>query len=127
MSLLGVDLFPLNTHADGRGSLLSFEQAHPVPFLLKRVFILRDINVLAERAHHAVSCDEFFVLLSGRCKLEVRSKSAQHIYDLSDREVGVNVRAGIWIRLFDFSEDFSVMVICSKSFKDTEYFQEPQI
>lgn len=120
-------LAPLTIHSDDRGDLFALEDQSPLPFKPVRVFVLRNLNSEIVRARHAVSCDEFIVLLSGRCHLTLKSLSGQESYELADHETGIYVPAGIWIELGNFSEETIVLVACSEKFKDTTYFQEPQI
>ena len=124
---LAIKFFSLDVRSDGRGELLALQRGSPFLFEQKRVFVLRNIKVGAQRACHAVSCDECIVLLAGSCTMEVRSKSEQRIYDLTELDTAVNVPAGFWMRIFDFSEGFMAMVICSERYEDTTYFEEPQL
>ena len=120
-------LVPLTIHSADRGDLFALEDQGPLPFKPVRVFVLRKLNSETVRARHAVSCDEFIVLLSGRCQLTLKSLSGQESYELAGYETGIHVPAGIWIELSDFSDETIVLVACSEEFKDTTYVQEPQI
>ena len=115
---------PLSTNIDERGRLVALEH---LPFEMQRVFILGDLNQDTNRACHAVSCDEFIVILSGTCQLEIRGKQTTINYDLNDPSIGYYIPAGLWIRLYDFSQDANILVACSKTYDATEYFSEPQI
>ena len=115
---------PLAVNADERGSLIAIEH---LPFEIKRVFTLTNLDREKSRANHAVSCDEFITLLSGSCRLNVKSKKSDYRYLLTDPTVGYFIPAGLWIQLSDFSQDAILMVACSKVFEETDYHLEPQI
>jgi hypothetical protein len=121
-----VQFLQLSIHSDERGELLVVERLQPIPFDQRRVFVLSNMKLNAQRACHAVSCDEFFVVLAGECKIETRKKSSTHTHHLTVCSTGMYVPAGIWMRMFDFSEGFCAMVICSARYEDTIYYTEPQ-
>ena len=117
---------PLEVHKDQRGTLMAFEQAAPLPFEPKRAFLIDDVPEGQVRAEHAVSCDEFFVLLTGRCRITLRSQTKQDVFDLDAPQRGLFVPAGIWLKLDQFENDTSLLVFASRRYGETQYFPQPQ-
>ena len=120
-------LVPLPVHKGNRGDLISLERWDPLPFEPKRAFLLKNVPAGEVRGAHAVSSDEFLVLVSGQCRVTVRSKDCQDRYCLDDLGMGMFVPAGIWLKLDQFSKDASVLVLCSAQYANTVYHSEPQI
>lgn len=118
---------PLTLHEDQRGTLIAFEQPNPLPFDPKRAFVIKDVAKEELRAEHAVSCDEFLVLLTGRCRITLRTKTKQDVFDLDDPHRGLFVPAGIWLKLDRFEQDTFLLVFASARYGETQYFDEPQV
>ena len=114
----------LDVNADERGNLVAIQN---LPFEIKRVFTLTNLNRHKSRANHAVSCDEFITVLSGRCRLVVKSRTSEFEYVLSDPGSGFFIPAGFWIRIDEISDNTCVLVACSEVFEKTKYHPEPQI
>lgn len=114
---------PIQRHVDERGALTPLEN---LPFEIQRVFALTHLNTDLERANHAVNCDEFIVLLTGSCRLTLRSRAGVMLDTELGYDVGHYIPAGFWIKLGHFSPDTTILVLASKSYEDTRYFSEPQ-
>jgi hypothetical protein len=98
---------------DRRGTLRIFEQGSSIPFALKRCFVISDVPKGQKRAGHAVSCDEFMVMLMGSCRLTFVDGRKTSSVKLSSRREGVLVRKGVWLSLDRFSADAHLLVCAS--------------
>ena len=121
-----IEFVALAPHKDDRGDLISLELGAPLTFQPHRNFFIRNVPFGQFRAQHAVSCDEFLVLQSGKCRLTIKSLAGVESYDLTDLDTGVFIPAGLWIELSHFSADAQVLVNCSQRYVDVQYFSEPQ-
>ena len=117
---------PLAAHKDQRGTLVAFEESAPLPFEPKRAFYIQGVAEGQARAEHAVSCDEFLVLLTGRCRITLRSKVTQDEFGLDDPQRGLFVPAGIWMKLDRFENNTFLLVFASRRYEETQYFLQPQ-
>lgn len=69
------------------------------------------------RAEHAVSCDQFLVMLIGVCRLTFRDGRKSSTMKLSSQREGVLVRKGVWLRLDQFSKDAHLLVCASRKYR----------
>jgi hypothetical protein len=60
------------SYADDRGSLLPIELAE-VPFVVRRVFVVRGVDSRLPRGDHDVPCEELVVLMEGSVQFDITS------------------------------------------------------
>ena len=122
----GVQLVDLDRHTDSRGSLVTFGSDSPIPFEVRNVYFLVDAPPDATRAEHANSNDSAIIALSSAVTVEVDNGDEQGSHRLTDPDSALIVRAGVWLRLRDFSRQTCVLVLSSKPWEETTHFERPE-
>ncbi len=122
----GVELLELDRHTDARGSLLAFGEGAPIPFEVQNVYFILDCPGDAARAGHATSNDSVIVALSDSVMVELDNGSERGSQRLAAPDMALLVRAGVWLRLTDFSEGTRLAVLSSKPYDDMAHFDEPE-
>src|SRR5206468_1822476 len=79
----------VRTVRDRRGLLRVFEKGASLPFALKRCYVLSQVPKDAARGEHATICDVFLAILTGRCRLTIRTARRSVGISLSSRSKGV--------------------------------------
>lgn len=118
---------PLPLFKDERGTLIAFEENNPLPFPLKRGYLIKDVPKGKSRAEHAISCDQFLVLLTGQCRITLRSKMAQESLVLDNPHEGLLVPMGIWMGLNKFENGASLLIFASSKFSSVEYYSDARV
>jgi dTDP-3-amino-3,4,6-trideoxy-alpha-D-glucose transaminase len=111
----GVRWIPVSSHADGRGTLAAFDR-DTLPFEPVRTFVISDVPPGTTRGAHVTSCDEFFRIQAGQCRLLVADGEVRTSLLLDNPRHGVMVAAGVFLEVTDFSADALLMVMASQSY-----------
>ena len=94
-----------------------FEKGASLPFALKRCFVISHVPEGKTRGGHMVSCDLFFTVLTGTCRITLRNGRQKISASLSRKTEGLLVHRGTWLRLDRFSRAAIVLVCASQLFQ----------
>ncbi|WP_043749895.1 sugar 3,4-ketoisomerase [Methylobacterium nodulans] len=119
-----MSLLPQRVHADARGELVAFEEFENVPFVPKRVFVVKVDAPGPARGGHANSCDELITVLSGAVTVEVDNGSERATVRLAGHDEALWIQGGILIRLCGFVPSTILLVCASERYKDTQHYDE---
>ena len=108
---------PVRTIRDRRGTLRIFEKDSSIPFSLKRCFVISGVPEGQSRAEHALTCDQFLVMLVGSCRLTFKDGHSSGSMTLSTPAKGVLLRKGVWLRLDRFSTGAHLLVCASQKYR----------
>ena len=106
---------------DKRGKLFVAEEGETIPFSIKRVFFIKDVPKGESRANHIYKNDEMAVCLSGNCKIEVKVQDETRTFVLKKSADYVIIPGCSWRRLYDFSSDCVLAVLCDTPFSEDDY------
>ncbi len=122
----GVELRSVDSHADDRGVLHSFEQGGPIPFAIARVFTIQGCGAGTERACHAVTAHQALVAVTGGVTADLDNGSERLQVRLEAAADVLLVGPGVWLRLHGFAAGTVLLVASSQRFADVRYFATPQ-
>jgi dTDP-4-dehydrorhamnose 3,5-epimerase-like enzyme len=109
---------------DERGSLISFQDAHEIPFKIRRVYLVYDTKPGVERGFHAhKSLDQWAVCVSGSCIFIVDDGIERREVLLDTPEKGLHIGSGIWREMREFSPGAVLMVIASTYYDLDDYIR----
>jgi WxcM-like, C-terminal len=121
----GVELLELDRHPDARGSLIAFGGDSPLPFDVEHVYFILDCPSGTVRAEHAATCHTAIIALSSSVTVDVDNGSEQASHRLTGPDTVLVVRAGVWLRLREFSEGTRLVVLSSSPYEDMTHFDHP--
>jgi UDP-N-acetyl-3-dehydro-alpha-D-glucosamine 3-aminotranferase len=111
----GVQWIPVSLHTDSRGALAAFD-SDTLPFEPVRTFVITEVPPGATRGGHLTSCDEFFWIKAGNCRLLVAEGARQVSLLIDNPQQGVVVRAGLFVEVTDFTPDALLLVMASQPY-----------
>jgi dTDP-4-dehydrorhamnose 3,5-epimerase-like enzyme len=116
---------------DDRGRLTALEVHNHIPFEIKRLFYVHQVEPGVDRAGHAHrETDQVLTVVHGMLNVEILDGKTSREYPLTDPGKGLYVPRMIWIRLHDFSEGAVCLVAAntiydrSKSIRTWKDFAE---
>ena len=109
----------LTSFTDERGKLAAIEGGDTVPFEIRRVFFLYDLNPTAVRGNHAAADEECIFIISGSCRVRTHDGEKETFFLLDSPMCGVYVPAMIWREISDCSKD-CVLAVLSDQHYDPE-------
>jgi WxcM-like protein len=103
-------------HPDSRGCLSVLHSSNGLPFAARRAFVLRGCPKDASRAEHANREDQLIATLSGQVTADLDNGRERATVSLRAVERALWVRAGVWLRLRDFSRDAVLLVLSERTY-----------
>ncbi len=98
-----------------------------IPFRLKRVFYLYDIQGGASRGAHAhKECDQFLIAASGAFEVLLDDGSVKRQVMLNKPYYGLHIPPGIWAQEINFSSGAVCLVLTSQEYAEDDYIRDYQ-
>ena len=109
-----VRLIPFAANLDPRGTLTAIEEGAHVPFPIKRVFLVHDVQPGTPRGGHAHrDTDQVILAAHGRLTVRVTDGYDEQVFRLDDPTTGLFVARMLWVDLLDFSAETVCLVLAS--------------
>jgi UDP-2-acetamido-3-amino-2,3-dideoxy-glucuronate N-acetyltransferase len=125
LRVAGAKLYRMPLVKDLRGALTFGESGRPVPFPIKRYFVVFDVpsrEVRGEHAHHTLH--EFLVCLQGSCAVALDDGEARDEVTLDTPTVGLHVPPRVWRVHYKYSADAILLVLASDEYKADDYIRD---
>ena len=90
------------------------------------MYFIVDCPPDAIRAEHANSNDSAIIALNSAVTVEVDNGGERWSHRLTEPDSALIVRAGVWLRLSEFSEETCLVVLSSKPWEETAHFDRPE-
>jgi dTDP-4-dehydrorhamnose 3,5-epimerase-like enzyme len=107
---------------DTRGSLTALEFEKVIPFPVRRLFFVKNVqqgNVRGEHAHK--NCHQFFMVLNGSVDLLLDDGKEKTTLHMNANGYGVHVPPMVWSSQFNHSNDAIFLVLASESYSAEDY------
>ena len=112
-------------HSDERGSLVSIEGEHDVPFVVKRVYYMYGIAKGAKRGCHAHrSLEQLLVCVHGSCRVTLNDGRERTETRLAHPNEGLYIGPGVWREIYDFSPDAVLIVLASDHYDESDIIRD---
>ena len=119
------ELISVSPHTDERGSLCFAEGEKEIPFSIKRLFWIYDVQPGAERGGHAHrECSEAVFAVQGGFDIYVDDGRFHHTYTIEAPNQGIVVKAGVWCVLRNFRPGTVCVVAASAPYDETGYVND---
>ena len=108
---------------DLRGSLIAIDSNFDLPFSIKRIFYIKDLDNLERGFHAHKKCEQILVSIQGNFTLILDDGKREYEFLLDKPNIGVHIPLFHWIKMKDFSKDCIILVICSYKYDEEEYIR----
>lgn len=113
-----------NHHIQSRGSDIYVFEDINFFFLIKRIFIINNKNVLDPRGGHAHKYnDQIISCVHGKIKLKMTDGKDEKSIDLFDSNFLVYVPRGIWSDIFFIDKNSTVVCYSSENYDENSYIR----
>ena len=107
---------------DDRGSLTFVENNQHIPFEIKRIFYLYDIQKNAFRADHAhIKSQELLLCLNGSFDVLLDDSIKQKKINLNSPNQGLYIPSLIWVRIVNFAPQSVCLVLTNQFYNEDDY------
>lgn len=109
---------------DKYGALTPIESKYDLPFEIKRVYYITEVEKNVTRGFHSHrKLHQILLCLNGTVKICVKNSKEEEIYELNDSSVGLYIGPLIWREMFDFSEGAVLLVLASEYYDESDYIR----
>lgn len=109
---------------DDRGKLIALEALKNVPFEIKRVYFLYDLNEEKARGFHAhKELEQMMLCLNGSCSVVLDDGKSKSLHLLSAPSKALFINKMIWHEMRDFSKDCILIVLANDFYDESDYIR----
>lgn len=114
------------TFTDELGSLTPIEYPKQIPFPIKRVYYIYNVNNQAIRGHHShKKLRQILIAVNGSIKIKIqKGEEKEEIIQLNDPSYGLYVGPMVWREMFDFSNKAVLLVLASQIYDEKDYIRD---
>ena len=107
------------------GSLVPIEGEESVPFNIKRVYYIYDVEKNVRRGFHShVALEQVLICVSGSVKILVKTPEEEEEVLLNNPQEGLYIGPMIWREMFDFTPNAVLLVIASDHYNIEDYIRD---
>lgn len=124
MTDLNVDIINFKINLDNYGSLVPIESYEDVPFDIKRIYYIYDVEKGVRRGFHAhKKLEQVLICVRGSVKILTKNLSEEKIFELNDPTKGLYIGPITWREMYDFSDDAVLLVLASEYYNVNDYIR----
>ena len=113
------------THTNETGSLSFFEAERHIPFDIRRVYYIYDVQGDSRRGFHAHrALEQVLLCIHGSCKILLDNGKEQETVLLDKPNEGLIVENPIWREMYDFSPGAVLLVMASQYYDEADYIRD---
>ncbi|HID7802473.1 TPA: sugar 3,4-ketoisomerase [Proteus mirabilis] len=116
------------TLGDKRGSLISLESNHNIPFNIKRTYYIFNTEKNVSRGFHAhKKLKQLAICLKGSCDFIMDDGKEKEKITLNSPNIGLIIDPMQWHEMHNFSEDCIVLVLADNVYDESDYIRDYDI
>jgi dTDP-4-dehydrorhamnose 3,5-epimerase-like enzyme len=120
-----VKIVKFNIHSDKRGSLVSIESKTSVPFNIKRIYYIHNIQTGVSRGFHAhKKLNQVMIAISGKCRVILDNGIKREEIWIQSPDQGLLIKNMIWREMYDFSKECILLVLASQKYDKYDYIRD---
>jgi hypothetical protein len=121
----GVTLHRLPHVHDLRGNLSFGEIGNPIPFEVKRYFLVYSVASKEIRGEHAHrSLRQFLICIHGRCHVVADDGTNRQEFVLDSPTIGLHLPPMVWGIQYKYTEDAVLLVLASDKYDPGSYIRD---
>lgn len=115
-----------STHRD-TAAAVSTANSETLPFAIRRIFFIYDIDTKSRHTGHAHYCEEqAIVAAAGEFDVTVWDGADSATFHLDNPREALYIPAGLWHSLHSFADDAVCLTMSSTDFDETDYIRNPE-
>lgn len=120
-----VELKNLDTYYDKYGKLTPLEEMDTIPFPIKRVYYIYEVEENMRRGFHShKNLEQVLICVHGSVKILLKTPEEEQIITLNDPSKGLYVGPDIWREMYDFQDGAVLLVLASEHYQIDDYIRE---
>lgn len=117
--------FNFKSKGDSRGELVILESLRDIPFDVKRIYYLKNLDFHKPRGFHAhKQLKQVATCITGSCKMLLDNGTQRETVEMKANSEGVLIDSMIWHEMFDFSSDCIFLVLANDYYDESDYIRD---
>lgn len=109
---------------DKWGRLVPIEGNDTVPFDIKRVYYIYDVNEEKRRGFHShKKLEQVLICVHGSIKILVKTPKEEKVVVLNNPNKGLYIGNNIWREMFDWEDEAVLLVLASEHYDESDYIR----
>ena len=108
---------------DNRGVLTPLQYPDDIPFEIKRVYYIYDVQK-GVGFHSHRDLEQILIALGGDIKIRTKTPDEEEVHLLDDPSKGLYIGPYIWREMFDFAPNSTLLVLASHEYDENDYFRD---
>ncbi|MBR2833502.1 MAG: FdtA/QdtA family cupin domain-containing protein [Bacilli bacterium] len=112
-------------HSDKYGKLIALEENEEIPFNIKRVYYIYDVESKVRRGFHShKNLEQVLICVHGSVKILLKTPDEEQIITLDNPNKGLYIGADIWREMYDFENGAVLLVLASDLYDENDYIRD---
>jgi len=113
------------TYTNETGTLSFFESERHIPFDIRRVYYIYDVQGNSRRGFHAHrDLEQVLLCIHGSCKILLDNGTEKETVLLDKPNEGLLIENPIWREMYDFSPGAVLLVMASQYYDEADYIRD---
>ena len=109
---------------DKWGKLVPIEGNDSIPFDIKRVYYIYEVNQEKRRGFHShKELEQVLICVHGSIKILVKTPEEEKVVVLDNPNKGLYIGPDIWREMYDFENDGVLLVLASNHYDEKDYIR----
>ena len=120
-----IETFTFEENKDSYGSLVPIEAEKDIPFSVKRIYYIYNVQENMRRGFHShVELHQMLICVSGSVKILTKTPFEEEITVLNNPSKGLYIGPMVWREMYDFSEGAVLLVLASEWYTLSDYIRD---
>lgn len=115
----------LKCHYDKYGCLVPIEENIDIPFGIKRIYYIYNVESGVRRGFHShVELEQALICIHGSVKILVKTPYESEVILLDDPKKALYIGPMVWREMYDFLDDAVLLVLASEYYDVKDYIRD---
>ena len=112
-------------HKDKWGKLVALEGNGEIPFNIRRVYYIYEVEQGVRRGYHShKNLQQVLICVHGSVKILLKTPIKEETVTLNKANEGLYIGPNVWREMYDFSSDAVLLVLASNHYKESDYIRD---
>ena len=112
-------------HRDKWGKLVALEGNGDIPFNIKRVYYIYDVEAGVRRGFHShKKLEQILICVHGSVKILLKTPEKEEVVTLDKGSEGLYIGPNVWREMYDFEDGAVLLVLASQHYNESDYIRD---
>lgn len=112
-------------HSDKYGKLIALEENKDIPFDIRRIYYIYDVEPGVRRGFHShKNLEQVLICVHGSVKILLKTPEYEEIIILDDPKKGLFIGPDLWREMYDFNDGAVLLVLANDYYDENDYIRD---